>query len=295
MSYLGSHTFSNIKGRAGRLGQHHVGRVYLFNEPPKPEIMQVAPTLFGDDSDAPNDYVVHLDEGDLDRRADDRILELAKNLELDREGLKIASSIGLADALQLKALVNESLRRSDVLIWSRVPTYRNIRDTLDIICNVRNATKFGASSTNQLTYFIADLRQRVTMRDFLTSYDENFRIDMKFYENIFKFLRACEYGLPQLFSVVELFVKARGRAADYSFFLRDLSRWFRAEEIKNLDEEGIPIQISERLYVDGDTRAMLIARITASIGDSSTELDSFEKKWVAAALDLPYEAVVSKL
>ncbi|MCM2573074.1 DEAD/DEAH box helicase [Achromobacter xylosoxidans] len=31
-------TYSNIKGRAGRLGEHHVGQVYLFNRPPRSSV-----------------------------------------------------------------------------------------------------------------------------------------------------------------------------------------------------------------------------------------------------------------
>ncbi|MFC6495495.1 helicase-related protein [Ancylobacter dichloromethanicus] len=42
-------TFSNIRGRAGRLGQHHVGRVLLFNEPPAQTDTDVSPTIFGDE------------------------------------------------------------------------------------------------------------------------------------------------------------------------------------------------------------------------------------------------------
>src|SRR6202035_2756735 len=41
-------TFSNIRGRAGRLGQHHVGSVYLFHSPPDLEAVEVEPPLFGD-------------------------------------------------------------------------------------------------------------------------------------------------------------------------------------------------------------------------------------------------------
>ena len=41
-------TFSNIRGRAGRLGQHHVGQVYLFHKPPGQEEIEVTAPLFGE-------------------------------------------------------------------------------------------------------------------------------------------------------------------------------------------------------------------------------------------------------
>jgi DEAD/DEAH box helicase/Helicase conserved C-terminal domain len=279
-------TFSNIKGRAGRLGQHFVGRVYLFNEPPEPELMDVSPTLFGEDDDAPDDYVVHLDESDTDREVSDRIAALRQSLGLDREGLRLASSIGLEDALALKQLIGASPQRSRALLWSGFPTYRNIADIVEFICEVRRPGEFGAFSTRQLTFWINSLRRPQSIREFLLDYDQGFRGDLRSYDNIFKFLRACEYGLPQLFSVVEMFVKMNGPAVDYSLFLRDLSRWFRPEELKNLDEEGVPIQISERFYVDGDDRTALIARLAEAVLRRSPELNTFERSWVTEALDL---------
>ena len=38
-------TFSNIRGRAGRLGQHHIGNVYLFHSPPEREDVEVSAPL----------------------------------------------------------------------------------------------------------------------------------------------------------------------------------------------------------------------------------------------------------
>ena len=57
-------TFSNIRGRAGRLGQHHVGKVYLFHTPPGQEEIGVTAPLFGELDEAPDEFVVHVDETD---------------------------------------------------------------------------------------------------------------------------------------------------------------------------------------------------------------------------------------
>lgn len=124
------------------------------------------------------------------------------------------------------------------------------------------------------------------MKSFLRTYDESLKGDADNFENVFKFLRACEYGLPQAFAVVELFVNRRKPVADYSLFLRELSRWFRSETLKNLEEEGVPIQISERYAAEGDTRAQLVARLLSALSSNSSDLSAFERLWVAAALDV---------
>jgi len=279
-------TFSNIKGRAGRLGQHHVGKVYLFNAPPMQEVTEVAPTLFGDDEDAPDDYVVHLDESVKVRpEVDERIDALKESLDLDSAGLRVAASVGLEIALAIKHMVADGLRKGQSLRWSGYPRYSDIGALAEIVCAVRNAGEFGVFSPRQLTYFINALRHTHSMKAFLNNYDEQYKGNAESHDNVFKFLRACEYGLPQLFSVIELFVKRYDAHVDYSLFLHDLSRWFMPEELKNLDEEGVPIQISERYHSHGDSRADLIAKL-ARAATSDAGMTSFEKGWVKAALDL---------
>ncbi|MER9407270.1 hypothetical protein NKI36_24880 [Mesorhizobium caraganae] len=279
-------TFSNIRGRAGRLGQHHVGKVFLFNEPPPPELTEVSPTLFGDDDDAPDDYVVHLSDEDTSKEIDDRMATLRANLRLDNAGLRLASSVGLEVAFALKQHVAAALRQRRPIVWVGYPQYDQIRAVIDIIVKVKQPREFGAFSASQLTLFIQKLRSSATMRNFLLDYDTNFQGDRSGHDNVFKFLRACEYGLPQLFSVVEMFVRSEDYVCDYSLFLHELSRWFRAEELKNLDEEGIPIQISERFYVSGDNRASLTLRLEQAVMVGAPSLSVFERKWVAAALDI---------
>ena len=103
-------------------------------------------------------------------------------------------------------------------------------------------------------------------------------------DNVFRFLRACEYGLPQLFALVELFAKRLVDDLDYSFFVGELPRWFRPEVLKNLDEQGIPIQISERFYVDGDTMQSLSERLVLAVATGVPGLSSFERRWINDAM-----------
>lgn len=104
------------------------------------------------------------------------------------------------------------------------------------------------------------------------------------YDTVFKFLRACEYGLPQHFAVVEKFVKQHAPTADYSLFIESISRWFKPDELKNLDEEGIPIQISERFY-EGEDKEQLVEKLLSHARGVSQTLSAFEKKWILASLE----------
>ncbi|KGM40435.1 hypothetical protein JY96_11355 [Aquabacterium sp. NJ1] len=276
-------TYANIRGRAGRLGEHHIGQVYLFNQPPDVEEMEVAPTLFADPDDAPDDYVVHLDEQDSTKNTDQRVATLKMNLGLDAAGLRLAASIGLEDALAIKHEILKEIRAGSRLVWSGMPRYPDIQAVVNVICTVRSATKFGALTTRHLPFLINSLRMAPTIRQFLLDYDKEYRGKPEAHDNVFKFLRACEYGLPQHFAVAELFVKQHDPSADYSLFISSLSRWFKAEELKNLDEEGIPIQISERFF-EGESREALSQKLLDLAQQKSDQLTPFEQSWVLAAL-----------
>ncbi|GAU85984.1 DEAD/DEAH box helicase [Bosea sp. BIWAKO-01] len=279
-------TFANIRGRAGRLGQHHVGQVYLFNEPPVIEDTEVSPTLFGDDEAASDDYVVHLEEDDTSAAIDDRVAALRRSLDLSTAQLRVASAIGLDTALAIKQHVHAALRTSHGLVWAGLPDFNATLATVEVICKVKRSREFGAFSERQLAYLIGNLRNARTLKAFLLEHDQNFRGDKAAYDNIFKFLRSCEYGLPQLFAMVEIFVGKRLPGADYSYFVRELSRWFRNEALRNLDEEGIPIQISERFLQAGDNRIGLARRLTQAALTGHPLLTPFERSWLLSALDI---------
>lgn len=277
-------TFSNIRGRAGRLGQHHVGQVFLFNEPPAQEVMEVEPPLFADFDDVPDELIVHLEGEDVTERVDARVATLRENLNLDPADLKVAASIGLEDALALKQHTEAALRLGQRIQWNGRPKYDEILAVAELISKVKRLNAFGVFSGKQLAYYVIELARAGSLRSFLLNHDEGFKGADIGRDNIFKFLRACEYGLPQYFSVVELFVRNARGSADYAYFIGELSRWFRPEVLKNLDEEGVPVQISERFYQAGDNARLLRERILEAATSGDERLSEFEIDWVKSAI-----------
>lgn len=277
-------TFSNIRGRAGRLGQHHIGQVMVFNDVPERTELEVSPILFEDDDDLPDEYIVHIDKPDRSQRSDSRFQYYKDQLGLEGDDLRLASSIGLEIAIALKDEVTKSLRKSDKLVWSGWPRWPDILELSEVVCAHKPIGGFGAFSTRQLATLINKLRQAPTLKSFLLSQDESYKGRPEGADNIFKFLRACEYGLPQHFAVVELFVKQQVYGANYSLFVGSISSWFRPEVLKELDEEGIPIQISEQFHVEGDTKISLKSRLAEMCEGKDVRLSNFERDWIIEAL-----------
>ena len=277
-------TFSNIRGRAGRLGQHHVGSVYLFHAPPDQQTIEVEPPLFGDLDKAPDELVVHISEEDTSPAISDRVALLARSMQLTAEELRLASSVGLEDAASLKQLTESASRRSARVHWTGSPAYHDILAVCEVICEVRRPGAFGVRSAAQLAVYLSNLRSNDTLKGFFRWHSDSYRGQPSEQDNVFRFLRACEYGLPQLFSVVELFAKRLNSRTNYSLFIAEMPRWFRAEVLKNLDEQGVPVQISERFLQPNDSIESLRRRLIEEARQARSDLTPFEKRWIIEAL-----------
>jgi hypothetical protein len=168
-------TFSNIRGRAGRLGQHQVGSVYLFHAPPEEQTVEVEPPLFGDLDDAPDELVVHISDEDSSPVISDRIAELARTMELTRDELRLASSVGLEDAVALKQLTEVASRQGAGIHWSGSPKYNDVLAVSRIIFDVRNVNEFGIRSAAQLAVYLTNLRSHGTLRGFFHWHSANYR------------------------------------------------------------------------------------------------------------------------
>ena len=277
-------TFSNIRGRAGRLGQHHVGQVYLFHRPPGEEQVAVAAPLFGELDDAPDELIVHVEEAEATETISGRVKQLAAHIGLNQSELRRFSAIGIDVLAQLKTATFEALSRGADLKWKGYPTYDQILALSQIVCTVKKPSEFGCLSAKQLTFYINRLRESTRMLDFFSWHSGSYTGKPEKLDNVFKFLRACEFNLPEYLAAIELFVSRNFPRTDYSLLLGELPRWFRAEALKILEEQGVPIQISERFFVATDTVTTLAGRLRELARGRDQRLSALEREWILEAL-----------
>ena len=65
---------------------------------------------------------------------------------------------------------------------------------------------FGSYSAKQLAFYIIDLRESSLDGPIFCVALRDYKGDPKRLDNVFKFLRACEFNLPEYFAVIELFM-----------------------------------------------------------------------------------------
>jgi hypothetical protein len=277
-------TFSNIRGRAGRLGQHYVGKVYLFHQPPGQEDVGVSAPLFGELDEAPDELVVHVDEGDATPSISGRVQDMANRIGLNRAELRRFSAVGIDNIAKLKDKTYEALGNRADLRWTTYPTYDQILALCSIVCAVKRPSEFGCGSARQLAYYISRLRECKSMIEFFAWHSESYQGQPRRLDNVFKFLRACEFSLPEYLAVIELFLTKAGVRAHYSLLLAELPRWFRDEALKILEEQGVPMQISERFFEAGDTAATLGERLRGLAILGRGDIAEMERQWILDAL-----------
>lgn len=279
-------TYSNIKGRAGRLGQHHVGQVYLFHEPPDQKDVEVSAPLFSDPDSAPDEFVVHMDTDDVTESVNERIFQIADRVGLEAETLRRFSTLGISNLISLRSAVKEALRTNDSLLWSAMPSYENIWAGCRVICSVKNVQSFGCKSPKQMAHFINRLRRSKTMKGFYKWYSGTYLGDEQIIDNIFKFLRSLEFSLVEYFAVLEVLVKQfrPEYQVDYSLLLAEMPRWFRPEPLKIVEERGVPIQISERFFRTEDTVMSLEDKLRFAAMNDKAPLTPMERQWIKDAL-----------
>lgn len=263
-------TFSNIRGRAGRMGRHFVGKVFYFH--PEPEEVQhdVQVPGLGDGGDI-DEIVVHYDADELPRATRDRIDDWREATGLTIQELQRFSGLGFDRLVDLKDKI-DALTQVELasITWQRMlPDYPELKSTAELVWSVFNLRRSGAKTASQLTFLLWRLYREQTMSAFLRvsfSGERPFKPD-----DLFAFLRTCEFNLPEMFMCVQTILNRNtSNKTDYSLFVAKLENWFLPEGVKSLEEVGFPIVVFESLGVsprEGESVDALVERALRVVAD----------------------------
>ncbi len=239
-------TFSNIRGRAGRMGRHYVGKVFYFHPAPEEEQHDVQVPGLGSGGDI-DEILVHYDAAEIPRVAQQRISAWQSSTGLSIDELKRFGGLGFDRLAGLKALVDElSPIQIQRLSWQQFPKYNELKETAELIWKAFNLTRSGAWTASQLTLLLWRLYREPSMSAFLKTMFGGKRPMQP--DDLFAFLRSCEFSFPEMMMCLQTsLVNNRQSDADYALFVARLENWFRPEAIKSLEEIGFPIVLFERL------------------------------------------------
>lgn len=274
-------TFSNIRGRAGRMGRHYVGKVFYFHPAPEEEEHEVQVPGLGAGGDI-DEILVHYDNQEIPRPAQQRITAWQEATGLTLEQLKRFGGLGFDRLAGLKELIDglseAQLRR---LSWRQFPKYKELDETSELLWSAFNLTRSGAHSYRQLTLLLWRLYRASSLSTFLKGMLESDRPMQP--DDLFAFLRTCEFSLPEMMACLQVSLTQNAETqSDYSLFVARLENWFRPEALKSLEEVGFPIVLVEHLglpITDTTTVEQALA-LGARAAQLRSDLTSIEREMI---------------
>ncbi len=253
-------TFNNIRGRSGRMFQHFVGKVYLFNEPPQEELPFVDFPLFTQGSNTPESLLIQLDEVDLKETSKNRLGDVLNQNILPLDIIRQNSTIDPRRQVELaEFLATMPKAEAQKLLWTAIPNWEQLLCTCEVIWKyiLSGGGKSGVFSFSQLAYKSRALMQNPDIKNRINielqpgqyaakSVDEAV-------ERVFEFDRNwAGFELPRLLMALSriqnyIFDRRLNAVGDYSVFATKLETLFRNSISIALEEFGLPIQLSEKI------------------------------------------------
>jgi hypothetical protein len=147
-------TFSNIRGRAGRMGRHYVGKVFYFHPAPEEEQHDVQVPGLGAGGEI-DEILVHYDTREIAGAAQQRISGWQEATGLSIDELKRYGGLGFDRIVALKDLIG-SLTPTEIhrLSWRQFPQYQELKSTAEVVWRAFNLRRSGARSASQLTLLL---------------------------------------------------------------------------------------------------------------------------------------------
>ena len=275
-------TFNNICGRSGRMGSYFIGHIYLFHEPPAPELPLVDFPIFTQTDDAPEKLLINVDVEDLNESSKRKLKKYFEQDVLSQETLKKNSYIDLDRQLDLANFIQGKLKEiHDLMKWEKYPTNNQLKLSCMLIWHYfvsSNKRMYGVSSGKQLHFRLNQFREAGSIKNFITAI-----IDAEKAKTIDSINCAIElafdiqrhwinYQFPRYLMSLgdianDIFRKNNLPLCDYSYFASLVECYFMAPYVIPMDEYGLPIQISKKI---GD-----IIKISSNMDDALKQLSNF--------------------
>lgn len=249
-SKLDRFTFENIKGRAGRMFKHNIGKIFVYNTAPEPASFDVRIPLFSSDELMSPELLLRIADENLTTVARRRKRAITNASALPTSVLSTWAEFGIDELNELgRQIRSEARRLGDRLIWKGIPTYNQIASTFEVAWEVLDFQKHDIRSAKQLALYASRLRQSRSLRDYFDLFVTQTGIDAQpEIDRCFNFMRGAEYTFPQVLRAMNDVADAvLGEQANYRVFAAQLQNLFLPGELRALDEYGVPLPLVRRL------------------------------------------------
>ncbi len=277
-------TFDNIKGRAGRMFRHNIGKIYMYNPAPKESDFAVRIPLFGTDELMMPELLVQLEDDALTQVARRRKKAITNSSALPAKLLATWAEFGIDELNALaETLADEFSSPHTLLGWKGVPSFNQIEATFGLVWTGLRFPKHDIRTPKQLALFSDRLRRSGSMRGYLDGFVRDVgpaaqpQIDQ-----CFNFLRGAEYTFAQVLRALNDIadVVLGEDVVNYRVYAAQLQNLFLPGELRALDEYGVPLPLVQRIAgrldaddVDGARAALASPEAPSRLGLSGFEAE----------------------
>lgn len=286
-------TFANIRGRSGRMLQHYVGHVVVFNPEPRPADLTVDVPILSQPEQISDEILIQLPEAELTDRSRERLKPYLEQDVVAMETLR--RNKGLSPARQLQAarqLAAQPDRWASALDWNgSFPAASQVRALGELLFTltgssgtVRTANQLGAR-VNMLRFHGGDLHALV-QQDVARGAEVDDAV-----EDALDFARNwAQFKIPTALTAAgalaaDVLGRAGHRPVDTTVFAGELENMFLPPFATVLEEYGLPapltLKLAETLRLrQADSLDDVLARLRDLAGPP-VSLGSFEREMLA--------------
>ena len=288
-------TFNNIRGRSGRMGQHYIGHVYLFNPAPTDSLPFVDIPAFSQPDDALASLLLQIDQEDLSSRSKNRLQGYLKQEFLDYETLQANSGIDPDGQIEIAKEIRSDLAKYRPLLqWTGMPQRFQVYGICELIWKPFRCNRLGsgsAKSAKQLAFRLVGLHSAPTTKALISKSYEHHKDADKSVQEVLDFLRLWSaFHFPQLLRALDriqkdVFRRVKQRGGDYAFYAAMIENRFLPAPLIALEEYGIPLEVARKLQArlaPMDSLDAVLERLRSLVVDQLA-LSPFERRLVRDA------------
>ena len=255
-------TFSNVRGRAGRMSRHYVGRVISYMSPPCEVLTEVDIPIDSQNSVAPLSSIVQLSEDELNDVSRQRLGPVFEQSHLslstirDNKGFDPGSQIEAAKQLY----ADPSLRMS--LCWAGAPSSAQFRKAIEFgFENLLLPGQRRGMNPNRLIGMLNSVREcRGSLVELVARQARYMRSNEDLSDVVSTMLAFQRnwmgFTIPSMLRALERIVnevasKCGESSVNYEFVISEVENLFLPLGVLDLDEYGLPLPIALRFYTFG--------------------------------------------
>lgn len=251
-------TFNNIRGRAGRMFRYFVGRVFVLNYEPQPELPIVDIPSITQPSTAPESLLIQLEHGDLSDESIERLRYLHAQDTLPVEVMRSNSGVDPGQQLNLATEIAQNLGRYHPLLsWTAYPNGQQLFAVCTLIFDYLLAGK-GRDGVGSAKHLYGKMQGYLKVKTLAGLVQAELAYNKKAspteaLESSLIFLRRwVEFHFPRYLMALDriqrsVFNKAGRKGGDYSAFAAMTKHLFMPLSCTLLEEYGLPFQVTLKL------------------------------------------------